>query len=233
MVSAGEKAQITWKTFILMLRQVYKRKPIKVSGDATDIPNFIVETESRRRNSFFSRLPDDIIAYLKPYVIFAVTPQLRLCEMADERVEYLTCRRILRSGTFTKIMNWPSGALDAPWYGRVCYFSTCENERGVRFILLERNERALRYLQGLMAISARTVENLSSRVNVRIMRYEENTLKTFIVITIAPPTKGGEWPDRELYWSCLYKRRQVLQEIEKQESPMKKQMLVFNISRSH
>ena len=187
---------------------------------------FILETEARRTNSYFSRLPMDIIEYMKPFVSYAITPRVRFANDTDPLItESVAYKRTLRSSTFCKIMGWSDDRLDVSFLERVHYYSTYENERGVRFIFREMEAAQLAYVNMLMRVSARSVEALMARISIYISWWDKARNQTYVDIRVKPPNGLKEWPDRELILANERKRALLVRSLTKKNGPPQKKFM--------
>lgn len=226
--------------FIIMLAQVYERASLDCASYNCDIWNVIVETEARRKNSLFSRLPAEIIRYLKPFVRYALCPRVRYAVVGDLVYPNIPIKRTIGAATFAKCMGWDSNRVDDLHF--ICdvrYYSTYDNCRGMRFSFRSDGEEnaystADKYyimvLNAMLAVSASSIGMLTERISITISwRYLEGS-STCVDIRMKPPLGESSWADKRDMHNSLFERARALRAMDqKKRKPQTHYMKNFKI----
>ncbi len=232
MVNKGENGESSGFQHSIMLAQSWKRAPVNISESSILIPEFILESGARDVASYFSRVPPELIKYMKEFVWYALKPRIRLCELEDPIAGPLHMRRFLRIGSFVKALDWYAGTFDMAGVARVMCFSSLQNERGVRFIIKDRDASVVAQFNTGLHVAAAGIENLNGRLKITCERVDDTSKETAVTMILRPPNRSEIWCDRENYWSGVMKRRGQLKELNAlQQSPMKKHIVMFTIKK--
>jgi len=213
-----------------MLRQVYGRPALNHVSYNSDIFNIIVESECRRKNSYFSRIPYEVVQYLKPFVRWALCPRVRYAVLGDPVYPSIPIKRTIAHATFGKCMGWVDNRLDMPFIFDQRYYSTYDNCRGVKFTMTTEDPFSLIWLNGLLGMSAATIECLLARITITIAwRYLEGG-STFVDIRMKPPLGSSTWPDKKMLDEGMNKRTRELRAMDMpRKKPQLHYMKNFNI----